>query len=306
MSCNRMDKRKAMSPGAKFVLGMFLGVLLIFLAVEGYQFYLRMTYKSLCSEVEKMEEHFPEKIGNGVQTRLLKKFADEDCIQSIEVSAKHTFHHGNANRLRKSGIDSWGSSIEILVYVDDAFDKWSGWKRYQLIQGLKDCYLDVIDETHKEDMPEEEELFKKLDYYYGQHTNRRIETSVKYPVPVVMTSAFAYQYFSDSNYDLIDSDKGYQVSKIENYISAHKFCPNFTEQVIIEHAPTPKPEKPTPTPTPKPKKKSGSGKGKIIIVNGSDDPYEVDLYDDPEDFWEDHEDEFEDFEDAWDYWEENQ
>ena len=81
-----MDKRKAMSPGAKFVLGMFLGVLLIFLAVEGYQFYLRMTYKSLCSEVEKMEEHFPEKIGNGVQTRLLKKFADEDCIQSIAGS----------------------------------------------------------------------------------------------------------------------------------------------------------------------------------------------------------------------------
>lgn len=121
-----------------------------------------------------------------------------------------------------------------------------------------------------------------------------------------MTSAFAYEYFSEYKYAAHGYDIGYQVTKTEDYISVHKFFPHLTQQVIIDPAPTPEPKKPTPTPTPKPKKKSGSGKGKIIIVNGSDDPYEVDLYDDPEDFWEDHEDEFEDFEDAWDYWEENQ
>ena len=75
-----------------------------------------------------------------------------------------------------------------------------------------------------------------------------------------------------------------------------RFTPKHWEEYHKNH----------PKPTPKPKKKSSSGNGKKIIFNGSDDPYEVDMYDDPEDFWEDHEDEFEDFEDAWDYWEENQ
>ena len=40
--------------------------------------------------------------------------------------------------------------------------------------------------------------------------------------------------------------------------------------------------------------------------SSSVDPYDVDQYDDPEDFWEDNEDDFDDFEDAWDYREENQ
>ena len=38
---------------------------------------------------------------------------------------------------------------------------------------------------------------------------------------------------------------------------------------------------------------------------GKYDDYDVDEYDDPEDFWYDHADEFDSYEDAWDYWEDN-
>ncbi len=63
-----------------------------------------------------------------------------------------------------------------------------------------------------------------------------------------------------------------------------------------------------PSPTPSSKRvtpSAGTARAKNK-KSPSADPYDVDQYDDPEDFWEDNEDDFDDFEDAWDYWEENQ
>lgn len=61
----------------------------------------------------------------------------------------------------------------------------------------------------------------------------------------------------------------------------------------------------TTTPTPTPTPRTDAHEYRPSTVWNDYDYYDVDEYDDPEDFWYDYEDDFDDYEDAEDYWEEH-
>ena len=175
------------------------------------------------------------------------------------------------------------SRYYVTVHVSDEFDRVGENDQFEYLEEVKDLAREAERTVLKEYLP---------DYagFSGSH---------QYPDVFGM---HRMDYNEEDEYFVKTSKNLYQCAKyLDNYFIKNDeevFTPKFWE---IYHR-----QNPTLTPIPTPyARKPASGKSKDKYKSSAD-PYDVDQYDDPEDFWEENEDDFDDFEDAWDYWEEHQ
>ena len=175
------------------------------------------------------------------------------------------------------------SRYYVTVHVSDEFDRVGENDQFEYLEEVKDLAREAKRTVLEEHLP-------AYAGFSGSH---------QYPD---VFGKHRMDYNEEDEYFVKTSRNLYQCAKyLDNYFIKNDeevFTPRFWE---IYHK-----KNPTPTPTPTPyARKPASGKSKYKYKSSAD-PYDVDQYDDPEDFWEENEDDFDDFEDAWDYWEEHQ
>lgn len=217
-------------------------------------------------------KELPEEMKPVMKAEIDKRLYALDYVKSVNTVVTISFVRA------ADGTYSWNENVKATVYVMDKFDNMIDNRQYDYLCLVAKSVDEAIHEVRHD---------PKMDFYVRRNlvmdlVKQRDEGEFE-------------NNFSTKCYVKTTKNKYEYTGVVDNY-----YYINGKEHITTKGREEIRKKYATPTPAPRARKPVTTYKHYTYT-----DPYDVQDYDDPEDFFEDHEDEFEDFEDAWDYWEEN-
>jgi len=247
-------------------------------------------YMRLWEEEKELEAVLPDVMYEGLKERLKKA----DYLESIEVETEQSFEGHNVSCLQTEGKEVWDTDVSLTIHVTDEFDSLDEKTVYFYLKHMEGMKDRLIPKVLEEDLPAYGDLEDRMMMFLSRRTKRKLVVKQDWNRAQVRTRRNTYEY--EKTTPAVGPSQVYHINGERYGVGIGKLSEYRQERKKTTPAPTP-------TPTPKAKRSSRSS-GKTTVYNEAKDYYEIDEYDDPEDFYEAFEDDFEDVEDAEDYWDE--
>ena len=242
------------------------------LLYAGNRYVKAQKIRQYLEECDRKAEKYRKNYGSVMQKKFAAYFPEDfEYVKDIRVSASSV--------LISTPIWShcWQDSVVVTIYAEDAFDQLMDNTQYEYLCQFEEKGSSAISENVRQHMEGYQEARREFTYASYQYQGIHYQVDEDYHF-IVKTSENTYEYAHNvRDYFLLNGRDHY----------TQKFREKYRKE---QEKKNPRKEKNTYLPS-----------GKFDYG----DPYNVQEYDDPEDFYEDHEDEFEDYEEADDYYDEH-
>lgn len=257
---------KKLVRSVKFWVFLILAGVLIF---EGTKYWHRRTLRLHYEECSRQAREYQKKYASVMYSELPKCFKSMRYCDDSDILASSSFSVNSVGR------EIWLESVTITLYLQDTFDTLTDNSQYDYLCDFAQKGITAIDHTLKYKLKDYQNVREEyLDAFY-KYKDSFVSVERKYDY-FVKTSKNTYQYAHNVKDYFVLNDRDH-----------------FTQKHWEEYR--------------KKQGKTQTEKKKYSLPSGKfdyGDPYNVQDYDDPEDFYEDHEDEFDDIEEAEDYFDE--